>query len=93
MQVEPCPFYDPEDLVAQVIKQIENAQKKGESIDYLTFVPDGEPTLDINLGHGIDLLKPTGIRRLAEFIASLNRKSERIPRRFCRSAVLRMLRG
>ena len=62
MQVERCPFYDPEDLAAHVIKQIENAQKKGESIDYLTFVPDGEPTLDINLGHEIDLLKPMGIR-------------------------------
>jgi wyosine [tRNA(Phe)-imidazoG37] synthetase (radical SAM superfamily) len=62
MQVERCPFYDPEDLVAHVIKQIENAREKGESIDYLTFVPDGEPSLDINLGHEIDLLKPMDIR-------------------------------
>jgi wyosine [tRNA(Phe)-imidazoG37] synthetase (radical SAM superfamily) len=62
MQVERCPFYDPEDLGACVTKQIENARKKGEAIDYLTFVPDGEPTLDINLGHEIDLLKPMGIR-------------------------------
>lgn len=46
MQVERCPFYDPEDLVACVVKQVENARKKGEAIDYLTFVPDGEPTLD-----------------------------------------------
>jgi len=34
----------------------------GEKIDYLTFVPDGEPTLDINLGKEIDLLKPLGVK-------------------------------
>jgi wyosine [tRNA(Phe)-imidazoG37] synthetase (radical SAM superfamily) len=38
------------------------AKKKGESIDYLTFVPDGEPTLDANLGDEIDLLKSIGIK-------------------------------
>jgi wyosine [tRNA(Phe)-imidazoG37] synthetase (radical SAM superfamily) len=31
-------------------------------IDYLTFVPDGEPTLDINLGKEIILLKSFGIK-------------------------------
>jgi wyosine [tRNA(Phe)-imidazoG37] synthetase (radical SAM superfamily) len=36
--------------------------KAGEHIDYLTFVPDGEPTLDVNLGREIDLLKPLGIK-------------------------------
>jgi wyosine [tRNA(Phe)-imidazoG37] synthetase (radical SAM superfamily) len=34
----------------------------GESIDYLSFVPDGEPTLDLNLGREIELLRPLGIR-------------------------------
>ncbi len=29
-----------------------------EAIDYLTFVPNGEPTLDVNLGREIELLKP-----------------------------------
>jgi wyosine [tRNA(Phe)-imidazoG37] synthetase (radical SAM superfamily) len=33
----------------------------GERIDVLTFVPDGEPTLDIALGHAIRLLRPLGI--------------------------------
>ena len=37
-------------------------RQRGESIDYLTFVSDGEPTLDINLGHAIQLLKPLGIK-------------------------------
>ncbi|MDD4896595.1 MAG: radical SAM protein, partial [Atribacterota bacterium] len=32
------------------------------TIDYLTFVPDGEPTLDINLGKEIKLIKSLGIK-------------------------------
>jgi len=62
MQVKRRHFYEPEDIITQVTKQIENVQAKGESIDYLTFVPDGEPTLDINLGREIDLLKPLGFQ-------------------------------
>ena len=62
MQVERCSFYDPADVVMYVTRQVKNAQKKSEAIDYLTFVPDGEPTLDINLGCEIDLLKPMGIK-------------------------------
>ncbi len=41
---------------------IEKAMELGESIDYLTFVPDGEPTLDINLGLEIESLKHFGIK-------------------------------
>jgi wyosine [tRNA(Phe)-imidazoG37] synthetase (radical SAM superfamily) len=62
IQIKRASFYDPDDIVGRVSKQIKNAQEKGESIDYLTFVPDGEPTLDINLGREIDLLKPLGIK-------------------------------
>jgi wyosine [tRNA(Phe)-imidazoG37] synthetase (radical SAM superfamily) len=35
---------------------------RGEKIDYLTFVPDGEPTLDVNLGQAIDMLREFGIK-------------------------------
>ncbi len=62
MQVERCPFYKTEDIFKSVRKQVNNAKKKGESIDYLTFVSDGEPTLDVNLGCEIDLLKSIGIK-------------------------------
>jgi len=62
MQVERCAFYDPAEIFKSVKKQVKKALKKGESIDYLTFVPDGEPTLDMNLGREIDLLKPLGIK-------------------------------
>jgi wyosine [tRNA(Phe)-imidazoG37] synthetase (radical SAM superfamily) len=62
MQVERCPFYEPEDIFNSVGKQVKKAIKKGESIDYLTFVSDGEPTLDVNLGYEIDLMKSLGIK-------------------------------
>ena len=37
------------------------AEETGERTDYLNFVPEGEPTLDIRLGREIDLLRPLGI--------------------------------
>jgi len=62
MQVERCPFFEPRDIFESVEKKAKRAAKKGESIDYLTFVSDGEPTLDANLGYEIDLLKSLGIK-------------------------------
>jgi wyosine [tRNA(Phe)-imidazoG37] synthetase (radical SAM superfamily) len=38
------------------------AEKRGEKIDYIAFVPDGEPTLDVRLGLTIGLLKSLGIK-------------------------------
>jgi wyosine [tRNA(Phe)-imidazoG37] synthetase (radical SAM superfamily) len=49
-------FYAPEMILHAVQDQVEKAREAGESIDYLAFVPDGEPTLDINLGRHIALL-------------------------------------
>ena len=34
---------------------------RNERIDYLTFVPDGEPTLDLNISKEISSLKQTGM--------------------------------
>jgi len=62
MQAERCSFYEPAEIYKHTKKQVQKALRKGESIDYLTFVPDGEPTLDINLGREIDLLKSLGIK-------------------------------
>jgi len=36
-------------------------QDGGSPIDYLTIVPDGEPTLDLNLGETIEALRDFGI--------------------------------
>ena len=62
MQVKRRVFYEPEEVLRDVQDKVEKAREAGEAIDYLTFVPDGEPTLDINLGREIELLRPLGIK-------------------------------
>jgi wyosine [tRNA(Phe)-imidazoG37] synthetase (radical SAM superfamily) len=76
MQSERCEFYPPDEIFKDVEEQIYRARSKNERIDYLTFVPDGEPTLDINLGEEIELLNPTGIRIAVISNASLMWKEE-----------------
>jgi len=53
-------FYEPEKLVAEVESHLKKLDKK-HAPDYLTFVANGEPTLDINLGKEIHLLKTLNI--------------------------------
>jgi len=62
MQVEEEVFYKKEKISQDVANKIKEVKKREEIIDYLSFVPDGEPTLDINLGEEIKLLKPLGIK-------------------------------
>ena len=62
MRTERREFYPPEEIVGEVEEQVDRARERGERIDYLTFVPDGEPTLDINIDREIELLKPLGIK-------------------------------
>lgn len=50
-------FFDPEHLVSEVRKKVSQVLQQGEKIDYITFVPDGEPTLDVNLGRMATMLK------------------------------------
>lgn len=54
-------FWRPDEILAAVQTQAAAARDHGEPIDYLTFVPDGEPTLDINLGQTIAALRPLGL--------------------------------
>lgn len=52
-------FFQPEVIYKNVAQHIE--QLKGKNIpDYLTFVSNGEPTLDINLGKSIQILRQLG---------------------------------
>jgi len=64
-------FCDPGELYADVRLVTTRAEERGERIDYLTFVPDGEPTLDTGLGDQLDLLKPLGLPRAVITNASL----------------------
>ncbi|MBN1815199.1 MAG: radical SAM protein [Anaerolineae bacterium] len=61
MQVECQPFYDPREILHAVQSKTQQAREAEEPVDYLTFVAEGEPTLDVNLGREIELLKPLGI--------------------------------
>ncbi len=61
MRVERQPFYTPAEIIQDVRRQVAKTTQAGERIDYLTLVPDGEPTLDVNLGRVIELLEPLGI--------------------------------
>jgi wyosine [tRNA(Phe)-imidazoG37] synthetase (radical SAM superfamily) len=71
MQAERRAFYEPSEILQDVQHKVEKAKEVGESVDYLTFVPDGEPTLDANLGREIELLRPLGIKTAVISNASL----------------------
>jgi len=62
MQSDRCEFYSPDEIVKEVADQVDKALQRNEHIDYLTFVPDGEPTLDVNLGKEIEFVKHLGIK-------------------------------
>ncbi len=62
MQVRRQEFYAPEEVAREVEAKLAQARESGEPVEYLTFVPDGEPTLDVNLGRAVELLKPTGVK-------------------------------
>ena len=62
MSIKRTCYYTPEKLVETVDKKVNSAKSFNEKIDYLTFVPDGEPTLDIHLAKEIELLKPLRIK-------------------------------
>jgi wyosine [tRNA(Phe)-imidazoG37] synthetase (radical SAM superfamily) len=55
-------FYTPAEIYGAVKSKIDELKSKDEKIDYLTFVSDGEPTLDLNIGTTIDKLKSFGIK-------------------------------
>jgi wyosine [tRNA(Phe)-imidazoG37] synthetase (radical SAM superfamily) len=55
-------FVAPEEIYNEAAVRISELKNAGQRIEYLTFVPDGEPTLDINLGKTIEKLKDFGIK-------------------------------
>jgi len=62
MEVEPRPLYKAAKIAEQAKAKLKRAREKGERVDYVTFVPDGEPTLDANLGEEIGMLNGLGVR-------------------------------
>ncbi len=62
LQTERQIFYSPEEIFQAVAEKIKATGRNKEPIDFLSFVPDGEPTLDLNLGQEIERLKALGSR-------------------------------
>jgi len=60
-ETTPRAFYSPEAILRSVTERLDTLARRGERVDWLTFVPDGEPTLDASLGATLDLLRPLGI--------------------------------
>ncbi len=69
MTVKRSEFYMPQEILVQTKQKLNDIG--GEAVDYLSFVPDGEPTLDRNLGRHIEFLKPLGIKTAVITNASL----------------------
>jgi wyosine [tRNA(Phe)-imidazoG37] synthetase (radical SAM superfamily) len=55
-------FYSPVAVVAAVEDRVGEVRQRGQRIDFLTFVPDGEPTLDVHLGVELQELRRLGVR-------------------------------
>jgi wyosine [tRNA(Phe)-imidazoG37] synthetase (radical SAM superfamily) len=60
MTIERSAFHPPSYIYDEVEKRVTKSQENEETIDYLTFVPDGEPTLDLNLETEIRLVSQIG---------------------------------
>jgi len=48
-------FYPIDKLLSEIVNTVKTIGE--DNIDFITFVPDGEPTLDINLGRVVEKLK------------------------------------
>jgi len=76
MTLERRDFYSPDEILKRVEEKVKEAREAGEKIDFLSFVPDGEPTLDANLGQHIALLRPLGFPIAVISNASLIRSED-----------------
>lgn len=64
-------FFSPDQIEKAVSEKLRQARDIVQPVDYVSFVPDGEPTLDENLGKSIDRVKKLGVRAAVISNASL----------------------
>ncbi len=64
MQLETRPriFFEPEEIRAQTACRLATLTRQNVAVDYLTFVPEGEPTLDSRIGETIEQLHALGVK-------------------------------
>ena len=58
-------------MEAAVRERVRTCRRAGQTIDYATFVPDGEPTLDVHLGDSIRAVRAPDLRVAVLTTASL----------------------
>ncbi len=61
LEITRSAFYPLERILTEVEHKISDSRSAGRAIDYLTLVPDGEPTQDVKLGELIKGLKAFNI--------------------------------
>jgi wyosine [tRNA(Phe)-imidazoG37] synthetase (radical SAM superfamily) len=54
-------FHDPRTVVSAVRRRAAACSRAGQPVDYATFVPDGEPTLDLAIGESIRGIQAAGL--------------------------------
>jgi len=55
-------YLEPTVVSGAVRERVEACRSSGQTIDYATFVPDGEPTLDVHLGDSIRAIRAPDLR-------------------------------
>jgi wyosine [tRNA(Phe)-imidazoG37] synthetase (radical SAM superfamily) len=58
----PEKFYGPDAIYIRVKEKTDKIIQMNEKLDYITFVPDGEPTLDADLSAEIEKIKKLGFK-------------------------------
>lgn len=71
MRINRKKFYEPLEVYSLVQSKVKQLQEYEKKLDYISFVPDGEPTLDKNLGTELDLIKELNIKTAVITNASL----------------------
>ena len=61
-EIERVAFYEPSRIAREVGERLSLLAGRGETVDHIAFVPDGEPTLDARLGEAIELVRPFGAK-------------------------------
>ncbi|MFO7588532.1 MAG: radical SAM protein [Gemmatimonadota bacterium] len=61
MRIDRSRFLDPAEVVDAVARRIASCREEREPVDFVTFVPDGEPTLDLHLGEEIRGVRTLGV--------------------------------
>lgn len=77
MQLKREEFYTVQELQSELEQTLKNLDQRKEELDYITFVADGEPTLDKNLGKSLKMIKEiTGVKTAVISNASLIDRKE-----------------